>query len=66
VLEQATQGSSVVTIPGGVQEIWIYGTEGRGLLGSIGGDGLMTGLDDLRCLFESLSFCCTTSFFKIN
>jgi len=35
-----------ITIPGGVQEPWRCGTEGRG------GDGQMVGLDDLRGLFQ--------------
>jgi len=36
-LEQAAQEGATATVPGGVQETWRCGTEGRGLVGSIGG-----------------------------
>jgi len=35
-LAQAAQGGGGVTIPGGVQEMWRCGTEGRGLVGMVG------------------------------
>jgi len=31
-LEQAAQGGVGVTVPGGIQETWKYGTEGHGLV----------------------------------
>ena len=49
-----------VTIPGGIQELWRCGTEGRGQWGWVGG----VGLGDLRGLFQpfwfydSLIWCC--------
>jgi len=33
---QPAQGSSGITIPGGVQETWTCGTEGHGLMGLVG------------------------------
>ena len=34
-LAQAAQGGGGVTVPGGVQETWRYGAEGRGLVGMV-------------------------------
>ena len=42
-MAQAARGGGGVTVPGGAQELWRCGTEGRGLVGNIGGNGL--GLD---------------------
>ena len=39
-------GSGGVTVPGGVQELWRCGSEGR--VCGHGGDGLVVGLDNLR------------------
>ena len=44
------QGSAGVTVPGGGQEIWRCGTEGHGLVGTVGWGGV--GLDGLRGLFQ--------------
>ena len=46
-LEQAAQRGSEVTIPGGVQETWRYGSEGHGLSDSGHWRGLTVGRDDL-------------------
>jgi len=35
-LEQSAQQDGGVTVPGGVEEMWIYGTEGHGLVGMVG------------------------------
>jgi len=35
VLEQAAHRCGGVTVPGGVQEMWRYGTEGHGLVGMV-------------------------------
>ena len=45
------QGGGGVIIPGGVQEMFRCGTEGHGLVGSIGGRW-MVGLDDLGGLLQ--------------
>ena len=50
-LEWAVQGGGGVTIPGGVQETFRYGTEGHSLLGNTG-DMWMVGLDDLGGHFQ--------------
>ena len=34
-LEQDDQGSGGVTVPGGLQELWRYGTEGLGLVNMV-------------------------------
>ena len=39
-------GSGGVTVPGGVQELWRCGSEGR--VCGHGGDGLVVGIDNLR------------------
>ena len=55
-MEQAAQGGGGVTDPGGVQETCSCGTEGYGLVSSIGGRWVV-GLDDLRFpTFMILSF----------
>ena len=38
VLAQAAQEGGGVTVSGGVQEMWICGTEGHGLVGMVGLD----------------------------
>ena len=48
-MEQAAQVGGGVTIPGGVQGTFGCCTEGRGLVGNIGGRW-MVGLGDLRGL----------------
>jgi len=45
-VEQAALGGGGVTIPGGVQEPWRCGTEGRSRSAWVG-----VGLDDLSSLF---------------
>ena len=52
-MELTAQRDGTVTIPEGVQGTWRCGTEGRGLVGTNGGKGLV-GLGDLRCLFQPL------------
>ena len=47
---QAAQGGGAVTIPGGVQELWRCGTEGRGQRAWRGWAGV--GLDGLSSLFQ--------------
>ena len=44
-------GGSEVTIPGGVRELFRWCTEGRGLVGNIGGRWTVE-LDDLGDLFQ--------------
>lgn len=51
-MEQAAEEGGRVTICGGVQEIWKCGLEKYGFIWC-GGDGLMVGLDEIRCLFQS-------------
>ena len=48
----AAQGGGGVTVPGGVQELWRCGTEGR--VQWAWWDGLMVGINDLRGLSQSL------------
>mgnify|MGYP001852925745 CR=1 FL=1 len=55
-MAQAARGGGGVTVRGGVQEPWRCGTEGRGLVGSIG-DGWTIGLGDVSDLFQTLGFC---------
>jgi len=45
-LAHAAQEGGGITIPGGVQEPWRYGTEGHGFVGNIGGRW-MVGLDNV-------------------
>ena len=47
---QAAQGGGGVIVPGGVQELWRYGSEGCDW--RAWWDGLMVGLNDLKGLFQ--------------
>jgi len=51
-LEQAAQGRGGVTSLEVFTKTCRYGTSGCGLIGMVGGDDLMVGLDDLRGLFQ--------------
>ena len=52
---QAAHGGGGVTIHGGVQETCRFGTEGRRLVGNVGGMW-MVGLDDVWGLLQSQLF----------
>mgnify|MGYP001855272545 CR=1 FL=1 len=51
VLEEAAQGGGGVTVPGGIQEMYISGIWGHS---GNDADGLMVGLSDLGGLFQPL------------
>jgi len=50
-LPQAAEGGDRITVPGGIQEPWRYGTEGRGY--EHGGSGLGLGLELVILVFFS-------------
>jgi len=51
VLEWAAHAGGGITVPGGVQEMFSYFTEGHGLVGNID-DRWMVGLNNVGGLFQ--------------